>query len=179
MAIANLKLKETLKHQSIRDPLTGLYNRRYLEETLTQEIVRAERKQHSIGVIMLDIDHFKRLNDTFGHDIGDFVLQLVAKLLRENVRKSDIVCRYGGEEMTIILPEATLAETEAHAEALRHALTQINPHHQGQSLGMLTASFGVAAFPNHGNTPETLIKAADTVLYQAKAAGRNQVLTAS
>jgi len=178
MAIANLKLKETLKHQSIRDPLTGLYNRRYLEEALTQEMAQAERNSHSIGVIMLDIDHFKRLNDTFGHDIGDFVLQWVAKLLRENVRKSDIVCRYGGEEMTVILPEATLAETVARAEHLRHVLSQLNPHHRGQSLGMLTASFGVAAFPIHGNTPATLIKAADTALYQAKDAGRNQVLAA-
>jgi diguanylate cyclase (GGDEF)-like protein/PAS domain S-box-containing protein len=176
MAVANLNLKETLKHQSIRDPLTGLYNRRYLEETFTQEVERAERKQQSVGVIMLDIDHFKRLNDTFGHDVGDFVLQLVADLLRENVRKSDIVCRYGGEEMTVILPEATLAETVARAETLRHALSHLHPRHQGQSLGMLTASFGVAAFPNHGSTRETLLKAADTALYKAKAGGRNQVL---
>ena len=179
MAIANLKLQETLQHQSIRDPLTELYNRRYLEETFTQEIVRAERKQHAIGVIMLDIDHFKRFNDTFGHDAGDFVLQQVGTLLKENVRNSDITCRYGGEEMTLILPEATLAETTARAEMLRAALSQLCPHHHGQSLGTITASFGVAAFPHHGSTVETLIKTADEALYRAKAAGRNQVFTAA
>lgn len=179
MAIANLKLQETLQHQSIRDPQTELYNRRYLEETFTQEIVRAERKQHAIGVIMLDIDHFKRFNDTFGHDAGDFVLQQVGTLLKENVRNSDIACRYGGEEMTLILPEATLAETTARAEMLRAALSQLCPHHHGQSLGTITASFGVAAFPHHGSTVETLIKTADEALYRAKAAGRNQVFTAA
>ena len=179
MAIANLKLQETLQHQSIRDPLTELYNRRYLEETFTQEIVRAERKQHAIGVIMLDIDHFKRFNDTFGHDAGDFVLQQVGTLLKENVRNSDIACRYGGEEMTLILREATLAETTARAEMLRAALSQLCPHHHGQSLGTITASFGVAAFPHHGSTVETLIKTADEALYRAKAAGRNQVFTAA
>ncbi|WOD39012.1 PAS domain S-box protein [Nodosilinea sp. E11] len=178
MAIANLKLQETLKNQSIRDSLTGLYNRRYLEESFTREIGRAQRKQHSIGVIMLDIDHFKQFNDTFGHDIGDFVLQLVGTLLKENVRSSDIACRYGGEEMTLILPEADLAATIARAEVIRVAISQLRPHHQGQRLDSLTASFGVASFPQHGSTIQTLIKAADAALYRAKAAGRNQVLVA-
>lgn len=178
MAVANLKLKETLKHQSIRDPLTGLYNRRYLEESLVQEISRAERKNHSIGVIMLDIDHFKRLNDSFGHDAGDFVLQRVSALLRENMRRSDIVCRYGGEEMTVILPEATASITAARAETLRWAISQMHLDHRGHSLGTITASFGVAAFPHHGSTVDALLKAADTALYQAKANGRNQVLIA-
>lgn len=179
MAIANLKLQETLRHQSIRDPLTGLYNRRYLEEMLTQEIVRAQRKQHSIGVIMIDIDHFKRFNDTFGHDAGDFVLQQISTLLKENVRNSDIACRYGGEEMTLILPEASLAEITARAEMLRAAIGQLCPNYHGQCLGTITASFGIAAFSQHGSTGQALIKAADEALYQAKAAGRNQVLTAS
>lgn len=178
MAIANLKLKETLKSQSIRDPLTGLYNRRYLEEALTQEIARAQGKQGMIGVIMVDLDHFKCINDNFGHDTGDFALQRVATLLKVNLRKSDIVCRYGGEEMTLILPEATLVEATARAEALRLAISQMDLQHQGQSLGKLTASLGVATFPTHGHTMEALIKAADTALYEAKAAGRNQVLVA-
>ncbi len=177
MAIANLKLQETLQHQSIRDPLMGLYNRRYLEETLTQEMMRAQRKQRSIGVIMIDIDHFKQFNDTFGHDAGDFVLQQVGALLKENVRNSDIACRYGGEEMTLILPETTLAETAARAELLRAAISQLHPHHHGQGLGTITASFGVATFPQHGSTVSALIKAADEALYRAKAAGRNQVST--
>ncbi|QQE65610.1 hypothetical protein GFS31_22980 [Leptolyngbya sp. BL0902] len=177
MAIANLKLQETLRHQSIRDPLTGLYNRRYLEEMLTQEIVRAQRKQHALGVILLDIDHFKQFNDTFGHDAGDCVLQQVGTLLRENVRNSDIACRYGGEEMILILPEANLAETSDRAEMLRVAISQLCPHHHGQSLGTITASLGVAAFPHHGHTVEALIKIADEALYQAKTAGRNQVFS--
>ncbi len=178
MAIANLKLKETLKSQSIRDPLTGLYNRRYLEESLAQEIARAQRKQCMIGVIMVDIDHFKCINDNFGHDTGDFALQQVATLLKGNLRGADIVCRYGGEEMTLILPEADLTETTAHAEDLRRAISQMALQHQGQSLGRLTASLGVATFPTHGHTMEALIKAADTALYQAKSAGRNQVFVA-
>lgn len=105
---------------------------------LTQEMVRAERKQQAIGVIMIDIDHFKRFNDTFGHDAGDFVLQQVGTLLKENVRNSDVACCYGGEELTLILPEATLAETTARAEMLRAALSQLCLYHQGQSLGTLS-----------------------------------------
>ncbi|MEA5451980.1 diguanylate cyclase, partial [Leptolyngbya sp. CCNP1308] len=104
LALANLHLRETLQYQSIRDPLTGLYNRRYLEETLTQEIERAQRQHHPIGVIMLDIDHFKRFNDVHGHAAGDRVLEAVGQLLRDSVRGSDIACRYGGEEMTLVLP---------------------------------------------------------------------------
>ncbi|MFQ4138206.1 diguanylate cyclase [Nodosilinea sp. PGN35] len=179
MAIANLKLQATLRHQSIRDPLTGLYNRRYLEEALSQELLRAQRKHHGIGVIMIDIDHFKRFNDTFGHDAGDVVLQQVATLVQQNVRNSDIVCRYGGEEMILVLPEVTLAETIARAERLWAAIGDLAPHHHGQNLGSLSASFGVAVFPDHGSTASTLIKAADGALYQAKAAGRNQVLAAT
>lgn len=178
MAIANLKLQETLQHQSIRDPLTGLYNRRYLEESLTQEIVRAQRNQHPIGVIMIDIDHFKRFNDTYGHDTGDTVLKLVGALLKDNVRDSDIACRYGGEEMTLILPEANLEETAARAETIRAAITQLRLAQNSQLIDSITASFGVACFPQHGSTGSSLIKAADAALYRAKEAGRNQVLIA-
>ncbi|PSN14787.1 hypothetical protein C7293_10160 [filamentous cyanobacterium CCT1] len=178
MAIANLKLRETLKHQSIRDPLTGLYNRRYLEESLTQEIARAQRKQLPIGVILLDIDHFKRFNDTFGHEIGDMVLKLVGTLLKDKVRHSDTACRFGGEEMVLILPEATLAETADRAEMIRAAISQLQVSHQGQSIDALTASFGVACFPDHGGQVSTLIQAADAALYRAKEAGRNRVIVA-
>ncbi|MGB3312763.1 MAG: PAS domain S-box protein [Nodosilinea sp.] len=176
MAIANLRLHETLKNQSIRDPLTGLYNRRFLEESLTQEIVRAQRKEHPIGVIMIDIDHFKRFNDTFGHDTGDSVLKLVGALLQTKVRSSDIACRYGGEEMILILPEASLAEAAARAEEIRVAIGQLRVPQASQEG--LSASLGVACFPQHGSTGSTLIKAADTALYRAKGAGRNQVLVA-
>lgn len=178
MAIANLKLQETLKHQSIRDPLTKLFNRRYLEESLTREVHLAARKQHTLGVILLDVDHFKRFNDTFGHDAGDFVLQVVGDLLASQVRGSDLACRYGGEEMILVLPEAGLVDTTSRADSLRLAISQMDLNHRGQNLGRLTASFGVAVFPQHGTTISTLIKAADEALYRAKEAGRNQVLTA-
>jgi diguanylate cyclase (GGDEF)-like protein/PAS domain S-box-containing protein len=179
LAIANLHLRETLQHQSIRDPLTGLFNRRYLEETLQQEILRAQRHQHSIGVIMIDVDHFKRFNDTYGHEAGDQVLQAVGKLLKESVRGSDVACRYGGEEMTLVLPESSLGETQARAEEIRVALSQLQVSQNGRLLDSLTASFGVACFPQHGAMGSALVQAADAALYRAKAAGRNRVVVAS
>ncbi|MBE7380913.1 MAG: diguanylate cyclase [Leptolyngbya sp. SIO1E4] len=178
LAIANLNLRETLQHQSIRDPLTGLFNRRYLEESLQQEISRAQRHRHTIGIIMIDLDHFKYFNDTHGHDAGDHVLQAVGKLLREKVRESDIACRYGGEEIVLVLPESSLAENQAKAEVLRDAISKLKVHHNGKTLDALTASFGVACFPEHGVAGSTLVQAADAALYQAKAAGRNQVIVA-
>ncbi|MEB3338136.1 MAG: PAS domain S-box protein, partial [Leptolyngbyaceae bacterium] len=178
LAIANLRLQETLQYQSTRDPLTGLFNRRYLEETLNQELSRAQRQQHPISVIMLDIDHFKRFNDTHGHEAGDYVLQTVSTLLKENVRSSDIACRYGGEEMILVLPDSSLEETYNRAEAIRRVISQIAISHNGQTLGSLTASFGIASFPQHGSVGSTLVQAADAALYRAKAAGRNQVVIA-
>ncbi|MBE9200737.1 MULTISPECIES: PAS domain S-box protein [unclassified Nodularia (in: cyanobacteria)] len=178
LAIANLNLRETLQHQSIRDPLTGLFNRRYLEEVLKQEIDRAQRKQHSIGVVMIDVDHFKRFNDTYGHDAGDYVLQTIGALLKERVRGSDIACRYGGEEMTLVLPESSLEETTIKAEAIREAIAKLTLAYNGKHLGNLTISLGIAGFPKHGTTGIALIQAADAALYRAKAAGRNQVVVA-
>ncbi|MEA5499097.1 sensor domain-containing diguanylate cyclase [Limnoraphis robusta] len=178
LAITNLQLREKLQNQSIRDPLTGLYNRRYLEESLEQEINRARRHQHSIGVIMIDIDHFKRFNDTFGHDGGDAVLKEVGKLLKSHLRSSDIACRYGGEEMTLILPEASLEITYKRAEEIRQFIKQINIENKRQSLGTITASFGVACFPQHGISGDAVIQVADNALYQAKKQGRDQVVIA-
>ncbi len=178
LAIANLHLRETLQHQSIRDELTGLFNRRYLEEFLQQEIARAQRNHYEIGVIMLDVDHFKRFNDTYGHEAGDLVLQSLSPVLRDHVRGSDIVCRYGGEELIVVLPESPLAETVARAERLRVAIAALQVVWRGQPLDKITASFGVAVFPQHGNHGMMLFQAADTALYQAKAAGRNQVVVA-
>ncbi|MFH7242275.1 MAG: PAS domain-containing protein [Spirulina sp.] len=175
LAIANLHLRETLQHQSIRDPLTGLFNRRYLEESLQQEIQRAQRHNRAIGVIMLDIDYFKSVNDTYGHDAGDLALQAVGKILRERVRGSDIACRYGGEEMTLILPESTLAVTELRAEAIRLEIERLRIDYEGITLHPFTASLGVSCFPDHGYTAKALIKAADAALYQAKSTGRNRV----
>jgi len=178
LAIANLNLREILKQQSIHDPLTGLFNRRYLEESLAQEISRAQRFHHPIGVIMIDIDHFKHFNDTYGHDAGDYVLQAVATFLRENVRRSDIACRYGGEELMLILPTSPLTETLSRAEEICLAISQLSLIYQNQCLGSLTASFGVATFPRHGITGIAVMQAADAALYRAKALGRNQVVSA-
>lgn len=179
LALANLHLRETLQQQSIRDPLTGLFNRRYLEETLTREVERAQRQRHKIGVILLDIDHFKRFNDTYGHDAGDRVLETVAQLLRESVRGSDVACRYGGEEMILILPESPPGTTLARAEEIRQALSLLQISYNGLTLNALTASLGVASFPDHGPQDVDVFKAADAALYQAKAQGRNQVVVAT
>lgn len=178
LAIANLTLRETLQNQSIRDPLTGLFNRRYLEEFLETEIYRAQRNYYSVGVIMLDIDHFKRFNDTLGHEAGDVVLQELGNLLKLIVRSSDVVCRYGGEEMTIILPESSMEETYQKAEELREAIANLKFKHKEKMMGSITASLGVACFPDQGMTGNAVIQAADAALYRAKAAGRNQVIAA-
>jgi diguanylate cyclase (GGDEF)-like protein/PAS domain S-box-containing protein len=178
LAIANLRLQETLQHQSIRDPLTGLFNRRYLEEIFNQELSRAQRQQQQIGVIMLDIDHFKRFNDTYGHEAGDYVLQMVGILLKDSVRASDVVCRYGGEEIILVLPNSSLEATQSRAEEIRLAIAKLSISHNGQLLGIITASLGVASFPQHGATGNAIIQEADAALYRAKAAGRNQVILA-
>jgi len=178
LAIANIHLRETLHHQSIRDPLTSLFNRRYLEEALNQEIARAQRKQLPIGIMMLDVDHFKRFNDTYGHEVGDYVLQSLSKFLKASIRASDIACRYGGEELTLVLPESSLEQTCAKAEEIRAAIANLAIAYNGQPLGTLTISLGVSAFPQHGATGATLLQAADAALYRAKAAGRNQVFVA-
>ena len=179
MAIANLTLRETLQNQSIRDSLTGLFNRRYLEEFLNQEIHQATRNQYSVGIIMIDIDHFKQFNDTLGHDAGDFVLQEIGKLLKNIIRASDVACRYGGEEMTLILPESSLEDTYLKAEKVREAIAELKLNYEGKNIEGLTASFGVACFPDQGITGNSVIQAADAALYRAKAAGRNQVIVAN
>jgi len=178
LALANLRLRETLRNQSIRDALTGLFNRRYLEETLERELYRAARSQHPLGIIMLDLDHFKHFNDTFGHDAGDLVLRELGQLLQAHIRGSDIACRYGGEEFTLILPEAPLETTRERAETLRIAVKRLVVQHRGQPLGALSMSLGVAAFPEHGAAADGLLHMADQALYQAKREGRDRVVVA-
>ena len=179
LAFANLKLHEALQQQSIRDPLTGLFNRRYLEESLEREISRAERQQQTVGIIMLDVDHFKQFNDTFGHDAGDTLLRELGIFLKKNIRGSDIACRFGGEELIIILPEASLEITLQRAEQIREGIKHLNLHSRHQQLGTITLSLGVANFPQHGITGEMVIQAADSALYQAKAQGRDRVIAAT
>jgi diguanylate cyclase (GGDEF)-like protein/PAS domain S-box-containing protein len=179
MALASLALRETLQSQAIRDPLTGLANRRFLAETLERELARAQRQARPLGVVLLDLDHFKQFNDTFGHSAGDAVLREVAAFLKHSIRGSDLASRYGGEEFVVILPEASVADTAQRAEQLRDGITRLAVQHQGQLLGLLTASVGVAVHPAHGATGEALLQAADAALYQAKARGRNQVAVAA
>jgi diguanylate cyclase (GGDEF)-like protein/PAS domain S-box-containing protein len=176
LVLSNLKLRETLRHQSIRDALTGLFNRRYMEETLEREIRRAARAGHTLGVIMLDIDHFKRFNDTFGHSAGDTLLATVGALLRTQVRGEDITCRYGGEEFTLILPDISPEHLQMRAEQLRRAIAELQIEHRQRPLGPVTASLGLALYPSHGLDPAALIEQADAALYTAKQRGRNRVV---
>jgi len=166
-------------HQlSMRDPLTGLYNRRYLEETMLRELPRARRLGESVGVLVADIDHFKKLNDTYGHDAGDFVLERIGELLRAATRGSDIACRFGGEEFAVILPGASLLVARSRAEAIRAAIESLALDFGGGPLGSLTASIGVAAMPPHGQDWTFTLQQADRALYTAKQAGRNRVVAA-
>ncbi len=178
LVLANLKLREELRQQSIRDPLTGLFNRRYLEESLEREIHRAERNNHPVGVIMLDIDHFKQYNDTYGHEAGDIVLRELGAYLASQIRAGDIACRYGGEEFILILPEASLEVTAERAERIRLGARKLNIKINNISLGEITLSVGVAAFPEHGLNGASVIRSADEALYQAKQMGRNRVIVA-
>lgn len=178
LSISNIRLRDALHTQSIRDALTGLYNRRYLEEALEREIRRAVRAEQSLGVLMLDLDHFKKCNDTYGHDAGDAVLRETAALLTRSIRAEDIVCRYGGEEFVIILPTADLNAARLRADRIRTKLRELTILHNGQSLGMITVSVGVAALPDHGTSTKELLAAADAALYQAKREGRDRVVPA-
>ncbi|MEC5194860.1 diguanylate cyclase (GGDEF)-like protein [Xanthomonas campestris] len=178
LALHNLRLRETLRQQSIRDPLTGLFNRRYLEEALNHELSRCTRRVQPLSVLMLDVDHFKQFNDLHGHSGGDRVLAAIGELLLTQTRGEDICCRYGGEELTIILPEVDLATASAMAEKLRAGIDALQVMADGVSLPKITASFGVATFPGHAGNAAQLLRKADEALYRAKQAGRNQVVSA-
>jgi diguanylate cyclase (GGDEF)-like protein len=179
LAISNLRLQETLRGQSIRDPLTGLFNRRYLEVSLEREMLRAMRGHNSVGAVMMDIDHFKHFNDTYGHDAGDTLLREVGRCLQEHIRGGDIACRFGGEEFILIFPEASLEDTICRAEAIRETVKHLDVTHRGQHLDSVTLSLGVAAFPEHGDTADGIVHSADEALYRAKRAGRDQVICAT
>jgi diguanylate cyclase (GGDEF)-like protein len=178
LAVTNLRLRETLRQQSIHDPLTGLHNRRYLQEVMQRELARTERKKNMLAVIILDVDHFKRFNDTYGHEAGDAVLRNLAQLIGRQIRGSDIACRYGGEEFILVLPEASLSIARQRCELLREAALGMRVMLSGQTLGPVSISLGLALFPQHGNTVEELIQAADAALYRAKQTGRNRLMIA-
>ena len=174
LALANLRLKEKLKQQTIRDPLTHLFNRRYLEESFERELARCKRKNLPLSLLMIDLDHFKKFNDTHGHPGGDALLSDFGKLLRSLCRREDIPCRYGGEEFVMLLPECDIECAKIRAIAINQATAELQVKHQNLDLARVTASIGVATFPDHGLDINELIKAADAALYRAKALGRNR-----
>jgi len=173
--LTNLRLRETLKMQSIHDHLTGLYNRRYMIDTLEFEARRAKRHNTTLGIIMVDVDHFKTFNDTFGHEVGDIVLRELGSFLRNNIRQEDIACRYGGEEFILILPSTSLENSRLRAESLRQKIEKNLTINHMKKIHSITVSLGVALFPLHGSTIEETLNVADSALYQAKTNGRNRV----
>lgn len=183
LVIGSIRLRESLRQQSIRDPLTGLYNRRHLEELLGRELLRLDRglrdgNVEHLALLLLDVDRFKRFNDEQGHEAGDLVLAGLGRLLRELARASDIVSRHGGEEFVAVLPGVALEVARERAERIREAVAALRLDFHGEPLPPLTVSIGVAAFPEHGRTPEALLRAADAAMYAAKRAGRNRVCVA-
>jgi diguanylate cyclase (GGDEF)-like protein/PAS domain S-box-containing protein len=178
MALSNLKLREALREQSIRDSLTGLYNRRYMEAVLKQQLNRVTRQLHPLGIIMIDIDHFKLFNDTCGHAAGDQLLRELGQFLQSHIRGEDIACRYGGEEFILIMPDASLEAAQQRAEHLRWQVSQLRVQDAGQLSETITLSLGVAIYPQHGQTIETVLHAADAALYRAKQEGRDHVVVA-
>ncbi|OAX88014.1 histidine kinase [Xanthomonas nasturtii] len=175
LALSNLRLRESLRRQSIRDALTGLYNRRYLEESLSHELARCARRGLPLSVLMLDVDHFKQFNDSQGHAGGDLLLAAVGELLLTRLRAEDVACRYGGEEFTVILPEADGEEALRVAEQIRGHIAALAVSDGARSLPKVTASIGVASFPADGEQGASLIQKADAALYRAKHAGRNRI----
>lgn len=178
LALSNLMLREDLRRLSLHDPLTGLFNRRFLEESLEVEISRAERSLAPIGLIMLDLDHFKDYNDEFGHQAGDELLQALGRLVSGLLRTGDIACRYGGEEFVFILPEASGPAAVERAEEIRKAVLALDISFDGKKLPNVSASMGVAAYPAQAKTAGELLAAADACLYKAKNGGRNRVVFA-
>ena len=171
VALANLHEQEALRARAVRDSLTGLFNRRWMKETLN----RCSRNCVQTGVIVADVDHFKSYNDRWGHAGGDALLQHLARLMQRIFREQDVVCRLGGEEFVIIVPDASFEDLREGAERLVEESRRMAVHLDGQLLGTITVSAGIALTPHHATTAEELISAADRALYAAKSAGRDRV----
>lgn len=178
LALANLSLRETLRHQSVSDPLTGVYNRRYMQDHLRRELDRAARGHRTLGIVLADVDHLKEVNDRLGHSAGDEALRAVARVLEESVREGDTVCRFGGDEFVLVLPDSTLGVTQQRAEQLREAVRRLG---FGASDGTspISLSIGVAVYPEHGTSVDAILAAADAAMYRAKDQGRNRVASAA
>jgi diguanylate cyclase (GGDEF)-like protein len=173
IAMRNAELHDRLRAQATLDPLTGCHNRRGFDEVLANELSRALRHQQPLSLVFLDIDHFKRINDDFGHEVGDQALQRIGRVVRHTFRASDSACRYGGEEFALVFPSTSKEDGLAMAERLRELVESLPP--TAEVPRSMTASFGVAAFPDDGADSAALIRSADRALYQAKANGRNRV----
>jgi len=169
---------DELLQQAIRDPLTSLFNRRYLDETLPREIHRALREEESLAVVMIDLDHFKRFNDQWGHEAGDIVLLGVAEALLDGLRASDIACRYGGEELLVVMPGADADEAVRRITAIAAQARSVGARVMGREIDAITFSAGVATVPEHGDSAEVLVRAADRALYMAKETGRDRIVVA-
>jgi diguanylate cyclase (GGDEF)-like protein len=177
LSVSNLKLRDELRQQALQDSVTGMYNRRYLDETLPRELNRAHRLKTPLCVVMLDIDEFKQYNDSFGHRQGDLLLLQFAGVLQEKLRKSDISCRYGGDEFVLIFPDSSMADTQQRVEEIRAYLKESpQTRYFGHEPAAITISAGIAAMPEHGSTEAELLKAADEAMYVAKQAGRDRVV---
>lgn len=178
LALANLQLRDHLREQAIRDPLTGMYNRRFMMESLEQYLSRGKRRSASVAILMVDIDFFKRFNDTFGHEAGDMVLVNVASEIKRNIRAGDIACRYGGEEFCLVCPETSLENVPHLANKLCDSIRRLDICLNGQPIGKISVSIGVSVFPTHTDSHEELIKLADEALYRAKADGKDRAVIA-
>jgi diguanylate cyclase (GGDEF)-like protein len=177
LALSNLSLRESLRVQAVRDPLTGLYNRRYMQEFLERELQRSRRQGRPLSLLMLDLDHFKRYNDRFGHAAGDELLRALGDTLLHGIRSDDVACRYGGEEFVIVLPECPLPQAIGRAEEIRNRVRQAPKPRPDEVRDPMTVSIGVAAYDDNGaNTVALLLKLADQALYQAKHDGRDRVV---
>jgi diguanylate cyclase (GGDEF)-like protein len=176
LSIANIKLWERLTDQSIRDPLTGLFNRRYIEETMQREILRASLDQSKIGIIMADIDDFKHFNDTYGHEAGDELLIKIADFLKSEIRGSDIAGRFGGEEFLMILPGSSSEGTYKRAEQIRESVKKLRIYFHNELLPTVKLSMGIATYPNNGKSYSELVQVTDTALYKAKKQGKDRVI---
>ena len=175
LAVADMNLREALRAQSIRDPLTGWFNRRYMEETLEREISRAARNRRPLALIMFDVDNFKQFNDSFGHEAGDLALQNLCDRLKSHVRNEDVACRLGGDEFVLVLPDTSAQLAAQRVDELRNAVAHMDVQYQGRLLEPVALSFGIATFPENGRTLKDLLRASDNALFRAKELGPDGV----
>ncbi|MFA0403539.1 diguanylate cyclase [Vibrio sp. 10N.222.52.C12] len=176
LALANLSLQEKLRSQALSDPLTGLFNRRFFEQKLEEHSMNSPTSEQPLSLLMLDLDHFKRFNDNFGHDAGDFVLKEISALLKQSVSEDEIACRLGGEELAVLLPHYSMQEATEFGQTLCDTVRSMHLEHKGLSLGQLGVSIGVATYPKPASDTESLVKMADNALYMAKDMGRSRVV---